>query len=105
MKDQFVKLRVSAEERESWQRSANVVGLSLSAYVRRCVDEAQALENVLEAQVEQERVRQKRHRLDSERVSRPQRRQPSPRPHRVNGYRGIGDALAAADALAGFRRR
>jgi hypothetical protein len=100
MKDEFVKLRVSAQEREAWQRSAKVVGLSLSAYVRRCVDEAQALEHALEGEVE--RARQERKRQKAERLPerpRPQPCPPSPRPHHQRGYVGtIGEALSQADA-------
>jgi hypothetical protein len=107
VKDEFVKLRVSAEEREAWQRSANVVDLSLSAYVRRCVEESQALESALDLQVESACERRRLEEAGEEKgAPRPQPRPPSPRPHRVNGYRGtIGDALAAADASAGFRPR
>jgi Mobilization protein NikA len=105
VKDGFVKLRVSGKEHESWQRSANVAGLSLSAYVRRCVGEAQALEHALERQVEQERVRQKRRRLEAEQVSRPRPR-PVQREERIGTRRpwgvSVGDALRQADQRRGL---
>jgi hypothetical protein len=59
VKDEFVKLRVTGEERDAWKRSANVAGLSLAAYVRRCVQQSQSLADALEAQAEDERRRQK----------------------------------------------
>jgi hypothetical protein len=59
VKDEFVKLRVTGEERDAWKRSANVAGLSLAAYVRRCVQQSQSFADALEAQAEDERRRQK----------------------------------------------
>jgi hypothetical protein len=101
VKDGYVKLRVSAEEREAWQRSANVVGLSLSAYVRRCLEETQALEHVLDRQLEDAR---------KERTRREQVEQTAPRPPRRPGMATaprrprtitVGEALRQADANAG----
>jgi hypothetical protein len=100
-KDRRIELLVTAEQRASYEAEANRAGLSLSAWLRHSADEAVVLANALEAQVEQERVRQKRWRLDVEQVSRPrhQPRPPSPRPHHRRGYVGtIGDALRQADA-------
>jgi hypothetical protein len=47
MKDEFIKLRVSADQRAAWQACANLDGLSLSAWPRRSADESVALARAL----------------------------------------------------------
>jgi hypothetical protein len=47
------KIRLSAEERAAWEVAAGAAGLTVSAYVRRCVSEAIALERAV-ARADQE---------------------------------------------------
>ena len=60
MKDELIKVRVTGEEREAWQRSANKAGVSLSAFIRAAVEEARDLGLALERQADDERRRQER---------------------------------------------
>jgi hypothetical protein len=98
-------LRVTAEERQAWQRPANLSGLSLSAYVRRRLEETQTLEHALERQVEKERTRQnRRRRVEAEQVSRPKPHPPQPK-QRMGARRPwgvtVGEALARAEGDGG----
>lgn len=64
LKDGLVKLRLPEQKKQLWFQQARRRGETLSVYVERAVDEAIALENALELQVEDERRRQEQRALE-----------------------------------------
>jgi len=97
-------LRLDPEKKADWKASAGRAGLSLSAYIRRQVEEGHALERVDELRAEDARRRedQRRRDIEGEQV-RPQAQQPrrSSPPNRVRRWPTVGEALQAADRNAG----
>ena len=98
------EVRLSAEQRAAYEAEAKRSGLSLSEWLRRSADEAVALANALEVQVEDARQAQRRRQeqpVSASPASRPRPARPPRRPNHLRGYVGtIGDAPREADAKA-----
>jgi len=102
MKDTRFELLLTSEDRAAWQRSANLAGISLAAYVRRCVEEAQALEHVLELQIaDAHREQEHRRMIEAEPAGPRAPRRSLPQPGLGRYGTTIGEALQAADRSAG----
>jgi hypothetical protein len=57
MRDRRLELRLSGPEEDSYKAFAARDGLSVSVYVRRCVDESQQLQRSLDEQREAEETK------------------------------------------------